>query len=748
MKEHDPTDTKWVGIDLHVHTPASSDYKGNRDDREYLELIKRANEFSGTETRKTRKRRESAKAAIACIAFTDHNSVDGFRKYRKLYQDTAQLRDSLQARDPGNAYLTELSKDMGILESVRVLMGIEIKANPGIDLLLIFHESVEPEAVVQFLETTYSRPYKELAGDPTPVTPCTLVDTLTRVKDCFAERAMAVAPHIDSTGGLYEALKEFGQARAAAFRQPSLRALSFNKPETRERVMAMFTQPEYRRPDQVALIQSSDFHGQSGALIGQPRTEVLVPRGKASFSNVREAFNFPARVRCSIDFTQREYEGLTEGKFVLKYSSQPGRLLFCETDYENIAAAVCAMVNSQGGIIELEGVIPGELERDAYLRPVLEQIRTLLVARIQPPVRPSYFRDLRLSPGKVRMLIGFLTSRHIHTFDGTVPVVRNREVRKASPFEIESIVSRNLEGRFGDRYEDTLDEVSTKSTLLSKMPHGISVLLACQEKVQIGLPKGLEVEDIAPATAKGKDIAEEVEDLILRAQEDSPFGDPKGNTTLIRRADPPRAEEHYLRFTAFRCDVDSKTVERCSSGRVEIPVLAVLPRGNVQLIEPSYIISSLPIVLLRPSADWQPKLLSVLSWFKSSFFVWYCAVHLGDPDLFLQIQLVSSRIALPKATEDAFFRQLNDFAHNMVLDENKFMAEVNRLKRKGALDGAQQERERARYNSTANHLCLQLDKAVLSFLGLSKGDGCYIARTLKDIRMTDFGFLAEPDTEE
>ena len=50
---------QWYQVDLHIHTPASLDYK--EKDAAYIDILRRA-EYRG----------------IDIIAFTDHNSVGGY----------------------------------------------------------------------------------------------------------------------------------------------------------------------------------------------------------------------------------------------------------------------------------------------------------------------------------------------------------------------------------------------------------------------------------------------------------------------------------------------------------------------------------------------------------------------------------------------------------------------------------------------------------------------------------------------
>lgn len=260
---------KWVGVDLHVHTPASEDYQGPRERSEYIKILKRANEFEEATIAVGKVRSRRRARPIGCIAFTDHNSVEGFREWRRLYDETVSLAEAVRDRDPGNTLLQQLDKDLGVLRSVRVLMGVELNAYPGVHLLVIFHESIRSEAVEAFLEDAYGRKYNEIAGKPGPVTAVQIEELLGRVSSTFGEQAMVIAPHAESGGGLLEVLKDLHQILMPVVRHKALEAMSFNKAETREKVKELLTQPHYARVKRLALIQSSDAHG-SGAPSASP----------------------------------------------------------------------------------------------------------------------------------------------------------------------------------------------------------------------------------------------------------------------------------------------------------------------------------------------------------------------------------------------------------------------------------------------------------------------------------------------
>ena len=66
------TKLQWYNIDLHLHTPASADYQ--QPDVSYLDMLKQA-EARG----------------LDMIAFTDHNTVAGFRRMQEEIEQLALL---------------------------------------------------------------------------------------------------------------------------------------------------------------------------------------------------------------------------------------------------------------------------------------------------------------------------------------------------------------------------------------------------------------------------------------------------------------------------------------------------------------------------------------------------------------------------------------------------------------------------------------------------------------------------------
>jgi hypothetical protein len=747
VKDQDGPDLQWVGADLHVHTPASRDYKGSREKSEYSAIIKRANEFGASSENKAQKeKREPNRNPIQCIAFTDHNSVEGFRALRNIQEEIENFSKLIRERDPSNPLLAELEQDRQTMHSCRVFMGVEMKADPGIHLLIIFAESVEPDSVVAFLEQAYAAQYSNFCGDPKPTANWTIKDTLDRVNEKFQDSAFVIFPHVDSTGGVYEDLKDFPQVRIAALTHPIVRALSFNKLETRERLAELFRQPDFHRSAPVAFIQTSDFHGEVGTAIGQPRTEVNVREGKPTFKNLREAFR-ERRVKCSVDFAHEEYVQLTEGMWVSRFTSRAEELGFRASDFDSVAESVCAMLNSDTGIIELEGTTGASTPDESLSGAIRDELISILEKRLEPAFAPTTFRVFRMSPARARVLFRIKASRKLHTVAGKVYLAKRGDRRVAQSHEIEALASAKVATRFGKRFEDTLGKISSESKFLSRLPTAIPVLLANQTKIVEGLPESIRVSQGPSPSTGNREAYDLVEDIEQRQRELYPFGNPKGNSIIISIGDSFRHKDHYARLTMFRGQVPSDILEKNSWPMIETPTIAVNFSGSVGLIDPGFLLCNSPTLLLKLSEEWREDVLAFLAWIKSSFFIWFCAVCHGEDNPFLTLQFHKSRIPVPNRAETSFISTIGKMAKELIEQENQFMDEINRVKKKGDLDAAYLEKLRSRHNTAANAQCLRIDHEIFEFLEIPKKIQKSIGWTLRDLNMTDFGLLQQLDSE-
>lgn len=318
--------------------------------------------------------------------------------------------------------------------------------------------------------------------------------------------------------------------------------------------------------------------------------------------------------------------------------------------------------------------------------------------------------------------------------------------RPAHAFEIETIVAERINTRFGPRFQGALEHISEDSTLLSKLPRGIPLFLRCRERLIFFRPKALGAERIDSISGKGRERSEEADQLHEEVTKETPFGLAKGNATLIWPKGEVRADEHYTRFFGFRAEVKPEVAERYATAELKDSAIVVSSGGAAYLCESGPLTAKNPITKVQLPEEWASYKLASLAWLKSSFFIWHCAVHLGDKNLYQQLQDPSVRIPFPKITQEEFYRRLSSLAQNIVIEEKRFLEEITRELRRGS-NYTLREKLRNRHNSSMNALCLSVDNEISAMLSLSESETEFIARTLRDMNLSDFGFLEKLENQ-
>ena len=110
------TSLNWYSMDLHLHTPASEDYL--QPEIGYLDIL-----------------RQAAKKGLDIIAFTDHNTVAG---YRRMQEEIDQLKLLQQLNRLLPEEETRLTEYQRLLKRILVLPGFEFTATFGFHILAIF----------------------------------------------------------------------------------------------------------------------------------------------------------------------------------------------------------------------------------------------------------------------------------------------------------------------------------------------------------------------------------------------------------------------------------------------------------------------------------------------------------------------------------------------------------------------------------------------------------------------------------
>jgi hypothetical protein len=332
---------QWYTVDLHLHTPASSDYQ--ETGVTMLDILHRA-EARG----------------LSAIALTDHNTVAGYRRMREeiAFLETLEKGGRLTADE--RSRLEEYHRLLGKLV---VFPGFEFTATLGFHILGIFPTEKSVREIEHIL-LDLNIPDTQI--DLGSSTVGASADVLSAYRKIDEAGGLVIAAHANSTNGV--ALRGFdfgGQTKIAYTQDPHLHALEVTDLEQRGRhaTAAFFNgaKPEY--PRRMHCIQGSDSHrlridpsNRKNLGVGDRSTELLLP--ELSFAAIRELFlggDF-SRTRAhrisreteqeTFDFIQNARE---EGPSIVQdfhesMTEKGGKL------YE-VIANVCAFANTNGGTL-------------------------------------------------------------------------------------------------------------------------------------------------------------------------------------------------------------------------------------------------------------------------------------------------------------------------------------------------------------------------------------------------------------
>jgi hypothetical protein len=423
---------QWYSIDLHLHTPASSDFQ--QPDVKYLEILQRA-EARG----------------LDMIAFADHNTIAGYKKMQdELHQ--LELLERLNRILPEEQ--NRLREYRRLLEKILILPAVEFTATFGFHILGIFPPET-PVREIEHLLIDLNIPTEQL--DLGSATVGATTDVLSAYRLINEAGGIVIAAHANSNNGV--AMRGFpigGQTKIAYTQDAHLHALEVTDLEQRgSRTTATFfngTKPEY--PRRMHCIQGSDSHRlttdpqrKKNPGIGDRVTEVLLP--DVSFEELRDLFlsNDFARTRPRHHKEQPVYD------FILAAQEEGANIIqdFHESmtvrggKLYNIIADVCAFANTNGGTLYIG--LNSEATKPVTGIPnpeqAISQLDKEISTRITPPIQCSI--DVHETHGKkvLRVLIPRGDDPPYAVDDNKVYVRDEAETGLAVRDEIVSLVLRS-----------------------------------------------------------------------------------------------------------------------------------------------------------------------------------------------------------------------------------------------------------------------------------------------------------------
>src|SRR5574340_1235410 len=263
---------QWYTVDLHLHSPASSDYQ--QLDATYLDILERA------EARN-----------LDIIAITDHNTVAGYRKMSDEI-DQLELLEKLGRLLPDER--AKLERYRRLLNKILVLPGFEFTATFGFHILCIFPPT-KPVRELEHLLLTLNIPADAI--DEGSQTVGATSDVLTVYRVVNQNGGLVIAAHANSSNGV--AMRGFnfgGQTKIAYTQDSNLHALEVTDLELKgpRSTAAFFSGTKHEYPRRMHYIQGSDAHRltvdpirKKHLSVGERATDVLLEeRSFAALKNV------------------------------------------------------------------------------------------------------------------------------------------------------------------------------------------------------------------------------------------------------------------------------------------------------------------------------------------------------------------------------------------------------------------------------------------------------------------------------
>lgn len=330
-------------MDLHVHTPASTDYQ--QTGVSALDLLRKAEE-----------------AGLDMIAFTDHNSVRGYADLWREIEDL-ELLEFLNRASPVEA--ERLAEYRRLLGKILLLPGFEFTATFGFHILAIFPETTSIR-LMEHLLLTLGVPEDRFGSGEVGATS----DVLRAYEVLGEHGALIIGAHVNSSHGIaMQGMRFGGQTKIAYTQDEHLHALEVTDlmSTSRRSTAAFFSGIKAEYPRRMHAIQGSDAHRlerdparEINLGIGDRATEVLLP--EPSFAALKELFT-------GTDFTRTRparpggpaADALHEAREVGNTINQSfhERLSQARAGTAAILRDVVAFANGNGGVVYV-GVGPAD----------------------------------------------------------------------------------------------------------------------------------------------------------------------------------------------------------------------------------------------------------------------------------------------------------------------------------------------------------------------------------------------------
>jgi hypothetical protein len=705
-----------IKADLHVHSPASADYLGEKSVKGYTSLIK-----------------AFADEKIQLLALTDHNTINGYLEYSRQAETTRNLYQLMIQRADDSEYVQQLKQEIECMDRVQVFPGVEISVYPSLHIILIF----DPEVVSQVSD--FLRYKVELndavdCGDPNVCSKHSAVSVLDMATAHFKDRFFCILPHVESSKGGWSELQ--GNARADLFKDTRVIAAQFSNPDTPEIIKKALSNRAYKRKSQLSFIQSSDYHGAPNVRPASQYIE-LDTVGKIDFDSLRGVLGNQSLIKCSFEGVEAAMKDFVDGRDVVAFDFT-NEVVVSDERKIDLIRALCGVLNSKNALLRfnLFNVASFAEKGGEKIAEIIEQLRNQLDRPDSFPFKVASFSP---SNSRLRFIVEIDRVSKIRLFENCCWIVEGGTVVAAKSWQIEQIVLTGYYRRFGRDKKEKLEEASKD---ILRIANGYSAM-----SIGARIDRLLNRRQLGDYKLK---VFHPKYPEQIRMENYRCNGVVAGDCYILRHDTKLKGgrlddQRDYYRFSVPQY-VKPVTVDLV--GPVVPPrALLVFPDGGVNVSfseRPIYAPFPVLVATLDPESELAVNevddlLLGTCAWMKSSFVLWYVIAFHQTDDLF-DVFLRQRRVPVTQDTK--FLRKLGVYGRNILNAEESVLAAGENL----AKDDSWHARWTIladKHNKTVAENMHLIDREILRHLEFNRAEAGEVYRALRTLDLCDYGIGAK-----
>jgi len=682
---------KFSKVDLHIHTPASLDcYEKKYDDseEEYLGIINQAKKLD-----------------LKVVAFTDHNSIEGYKKLLDIIRRLKLLKEkySSNTESENENKLKEIDKKLNLFKNILVLPGVEFQTKECCHILVIFDNRTPIKVIENFLfEGGYNVKSFGRKDNTKKLSNWDVLELLEKTKEY---NCIVIAPHIDSDKGIYKLNKSY---RASCFKSEQLMGVSYNSEVTKDKIKNIIeTSIDYKREKVLVFIKDSDAHSINN--IGKSFTYFELK--ELDFDSLKNSFNNPSEISIIIPETKVILEK------VINEKNSFGILDFSEDNQDYFLKLICALNNTESGRCFL-----GLTDRKSIIG-LPKNDKTSI---------NSYFKIIlnlfRKIEGKFHYSINYyeikkdsiVISFKIFNRDNLISIkdenkiyfIKENEVKAANAEEIQRFIEEKQFNYLKDIIEIKVNNIESECNIVRVSLESLPLLKKIEKRIRL-----LSNIISRPKLIFDKDFNRSE---ILRINEkinSEENGTNNGNIMFLTNEIPIRYEHSFLRISipTVRCKINHNKVKK--------ETIILVPGGGIFFNDSCPLLFSekkyWALVFNSNLKNYNNKF--IVAYLKSSFFIWYClnkfeTIDIIDKSIFSEIE-----IPMLKESENTkqIVNKIIDLTDEIIKKEMEFLKV---LKKDVKLSIENKIEIIDNHNSSVEPLFIEIDDNIYKLLNLNVAD--------------------------